>query len=238
MNSFVREYAFIVMKFSAPLLLGFAVSVFSTGQTTTPSQPLTTTTSSPTTTSGDVGLLLTRIEQETRGLNTDLSKLHIEKWKTDSSAKQQATENATSIQRNITAALPELVGAVRSAPQSLAANFKLYRNVNALYDVVANLAESTGAFGRREEYAGISPHVAALDDLRRGYADSLLQMATNADNTIVAAQRAQAAAAAQPPPPPKKVIVDEDDSATAARKKKKARKSTASSSSAGTSTPQ
>jgi hypothetical protein len=238
MNSFVREYAFIVMKFSPPLLLSFAVSVFSTGQTATPSQPLTTATASPTATSGDVGLLLTRIEQETRGLNTDLSKLHIEKWKTDSSAKQQAMENATSIQRNITAALPELIGAVRSAPQSLAANFKLYRNVNALYDVVANLAESTGAFGRREEYAGISPHAAALDDLRRSYADSLLQMATNADNTIVAAQRAQAAAAAQAPPPPKKVIVDEDDSATAARKKKKAKKSTASSSSAGTSTPQ
>ena len=239
MNSFVREYAFIVMKFSAPLLLGLAVSVFATAQTATPSQPLTTAPSSPTTTSGDVGLLLTRIEQETQGLNTDLSKLRIEKWKADSSAKQQAMENATSIQRNITAALPELVGAVRSAPQSLAANFKLYRNVNALYDVVANLAESTGAFGRREEYADISPHVAALDDLRRSYADSLLQMAANADNTIIAAQRAQAAAAAAAQaPPPKKVIVEDTEPATAAKKKKKTKKSTASSSSAGTSTPQ
>jgi hypothetical protein len=170
-------------------------------------------------------------------LNADLSKLRIEKWKADSSAKQQALENATSIQRNITAALPELVGAVRSAPQSLAANFKLYRNVNALYDVVASLAESTGAFGRREEYADISPHAAALDDLRRSYADSLQQMAANADNTIVTAQRAQAAAAAQAPPP-KKVIVDDNEPTTTAKKKKKTKKATASSSSAGTSTPQ
>ena len=225
------------MKFFPPLLLVFAVCVFTTAQTATSSQPLTTAPSSPTTTSGDVGLLLTRIEQETQGLNADLSKLRIEKWKADSSAKQQALENATSIQRNITAALPELVGAVRSAPQSLAANFKLYRNVNALYDVVANLAESTGAFGRREEYAGISPHVAALDDLRRSYADSLQQMAANADNTIIAAQRAQAAAAAQAPPP-KKVIVDDNEPTTMAQKKKKTKKATASSSSAGTSTPQ
>ena len=70
----------------------------------------------------------------------------------DSSTKHQASENIGSIQRNVTAALPALIAAVHTAPQSLAANFKLYRNLNALYDVVASVSESAGAFGKREEY--------------------------------------------------------------------------------------
>jgi hypothetical protein len=171
-------------------------------------------------------------------LNIDLHNLHVDRWKADSQAKQQAAENAASIRRNITAALPELLSAVRSSPQSLAANFKLYRNLNAIYDVVANLAESTGAFGKREEYGTIGPHVDALDEIRRSYGDSLQQMSANADDRIAAAQKAQAAAAAAAAQtPPKKIIVDDTQPAPAT-KKKKTKKSTASSSSVGTSTPQ
>ena len=91
--------------------------------------------------------MLQRIEQETGGLNADVGKLRVEKWKIDSATKHQASENIGSIQRNITGALPGLIAAVRVAPQSLAANFKLYRNLNALYDVVASISESAGAFG-------------------------------------------------------------------------------------------
>lgn len=184
--------------------------------------------------SGDLGIIVTKIEQETQGLNSDVGKLRIEKWKTDSSSKAQATENAASIQRNITAALPDLIAAVRANPQSLAANFKLYRNLNALYDVVSNVAESAGAFGKREEYDLIGPHVSALDDSRRSYADYLQQMATNVDGRLAAAARQAQTAATQSPP--KKIIVD-DDEPTPPPKKKRTKKGTASNSSASTSTP-
>jgi len=223
-----------VMKFFPRLILAALVSVSALAQTQSSPQLSANGASSTNPNLGDVGALLTRIEQETRGLNLDIGKLRVERWKADSSIKQQASENAASIQRNITAALPELIVAVRATPQSLAANFKLYRNLNALYDVVSNLAESVGAFGKRDEYDTIGPHVAALDDARRSYADYLQQMASTADNRIAAAQRAQAAVVQQPP---KKIIVD-DSPPTPAPKKKKAKKSSASSSSAGTSTPQ
>jgi len=183
----------------------------------------------------DPGMLLSKIEQETQGLNTDVGKLRVEKWKTDSSTKQQAAENAASIQRNVSAALPGLISAVRSAPQSLAANFKLYRNLNALYDVVASLGESAGAFGKKEEYDSIAPHIAALDEHRRSYADYVQQMAAVADNRIAAAQQIQAAAAQQQAAP-KRIIVDDAEPPPPA-KKKRVKKTTASSSSAGTSTP-
>jgi len=185
---------------------------------------------------GDPSMLLSRIEQETQGLNADVGKLRVEKWKTDSATRQQAAENAASIQRNVSAALPGLISAVRAAPQSLAANFKLYRNLNALYDVVASLGESTGAFGKREEYDTIAPHVAALDEHRRSYADYVQQMAAAADNRIAAAQQAQAAAAQQQAAP-KKIIVDDAAPSPPVAKKKRVKKAAASSSSAGTSTP-
>lgn len=177
----------------------------------------------------DPGRLLSRIQQETLGLSADLGKLRIDKWKTDSSNKSQATDNVESIQRNITNALPGLISAVRSAPESLGANFKLYRNINALYDVLANLAESTGAFGKREEYEVIAPHVAAIDDDRRSYGDLLAQMTASADSRITAYQQAAAqAAAAAAAQPPKKIIVD--DTGPTSPSKKKSRKKSATSS--------
>jgi hypothetical protein len=176
--------------------------------------------SAGTTNNIDPTLLVTRIEQEANGLDGDVSKLRIDKWKTDSNSKQQASDDARSIERNITSALPELVTAVRTNPQSLAANFKLYRNVNALYDVLSRLAESTGAFGKREEYEMIGPHVAALDDARRSFGEYLQQLSTEADARLAAAAHATAQAAAQPP---RKVIVDDADAEAAPKPVKKKR---------------
>ena len=219
-----------IFRITFPLVLVSALS-FAQSQSYVPSSQANL---PPSASLGNVNTLLAKIEQETQGLNMDVGKLHPDKWKTDANDKQQGSENIASIQRNVTAALPGLIGAVRAAPQSLAANFKLYRNLNALYDVVSSLGESAGAFGRGEEYETIAPHVRALDDLRRDYADTLQQMTIGADDRLtVAAQQAQAAAAK---PPAKKIIVDDTEPAPAT-KKRKPKKTTASSSSEATSAP-
>lgn len=175
---------------------------------------------------GDFSAMLQSIEQETAGLNVDVGKLRVDKWKVDSGTKRQASENIGSIQRNVTSALPGLVAAVRSAPQSLSANFKLYRNLNALYDVVASVSESTGAFGKREEYDLLAPHASALDASRRNYGEYLQQMTTTADERLTAAERERAAAnAAAQQAPPKKIVVDDNEPAPPPKKKKPAKKS-------------
>ena len=212
------------MKLLLSLLLMAVIAPLSQGQTPLSSAPTNSVPAAQT--FPDPGTLLSRIQQETLGLSADLGKLRIDKWKTDSSTKSQGTDNVESIQRNITNALPGLISAVRSAPQSLGANFKLYRNINALYDVLANLAESAGAFGKREEYEVIAPHVAAIDDDRRAYGDLLAQMTASADSRIAAYQQAAAQAAAQPP---KKIIVDDTEPAPPPKKKSRKKPSTSSS---------
>ena len=194
---------------------------------------------------GDLNSMLQKIELDTAGLNSDVGKLRVERWKIDSATRHQTSENIGSIQRNITGALPGLMTAVRTTPQSLAANFKLYRNLNALYDVVASVSESTGAFGKREEYDLMAPHASALDEDRRNFGEYLQQMTATADDRIATAERERAAAiaAAQQQVPPKKIIVDDNEPAAAQPKKKKTAKksaatnSNASASSTATSTP-
>ncbi len=168
--------------------------------------------------------LLGQVEQIATAMNGDIAGLRIDKWKTDSNTKRQAQADAESVQRNLTAALPGMVSAVRSAPDNVAAAFKLYRNLDALYDVSSSLAESAGAFGPKDEYQALAKDSANLDRVRRKLADQVESLANFKDDLVgqlmIQVRNAQAAAAAVPP---KKVIVEDEEKPAPkkpARKKK------------------
>ena len=173
-----------------------------------------------TTMPGDSNPVLSQLGQTTGALDSTLGQLRIEKWKTGSQEKGQLQANADSIRRNLTAALPGMVQDARSAPDNLAANFKLYRNVSALYDVLASLTEAAGAFGPKEEFHDLSQELQQLDATRRSLGDRMEQLATNKDAEVVrlATQLKQAQAAI----PPKKIVVDNDDQPKTKKKKKAA----------------
>ena len=164
----------------------------------------------------------------------DLARLRVDKWKADNAVKQQTTSNIESLQRNLSGALPTLVAAAQQNPSSLNASFKLYRNLNVLYDVLGSVAESAGAFGAREEYSALAQDLNNLDTARRSLADAMDAMTAQRDADFVriqqATQRAQQQAAAAPP---KRVVIDDTEPTPKPTVKKK--KST--SSSAPTATP-
>ena len=165
---------------------------------------------------------LDRLQSTASEANLTIGKLRIEKWKVDSDSKRQAQTNADSIQRNLTAALPGLITDVRSNPQSLSAEFKLYRNLVALYDVFASLTESTGAFGPKSDYDTLSQQLSVVDSVRQNLGNSLegLTASTQSDLDQLRLQvrtMQQAAAAA----PPKKVVVDDSEPVKKTTKKKK-----------------
>src|SRR4029077_17161641 len=93
--------------------------------------------------------MLSQLEQASQATQVDLAKLRIEKWKVDSESKRQTQGNVESVQRNLQAALPEMIAELKASPESLTATFKLYRNLDALYNVFGSVAESTGAFGSK-----------------------------------------------------------------------------------------
>ena len=186
---------------------------------------------------------LDRLQAAALQATTDISHMRIEKWKVDGESKRQAQSNADSVQRNLTSALPGLIEGVRSAPQDLSAEFKLYRNLNALYDVMGTLAESAGAFGPKSDYEALAEQFQVIASVRRDLGDALerLTAATQTELTQLRGQvRAQQQVAATPTAPPKKVVVDDTEPASKTVRKKKKPVSSGSSTGtndAGTGTP-
>jgi hypothetical protein len=170
-------------------------------------------------------LLLSEIEQASRNANQDIARVRIDKWKTDGGTKQQAQARAQSIQRNIANALPVLLSEARQNPDALAVNFKLYRNVKALYDEFATLSEYAGAFGAKDDYRLLGTDAQNLDTLSRSLADRVETLATQMDTQItqLRAQAAQARSTAAPTGP-KKIIVDDNAPVKKTTKKKTAAK--------------
>lgn len=183
-------------------------------------------TAPPQATVSDLSPILGQLQQTAQSLNLKLARLRIEKWKTDSSIRQQAQQHADSISRNLTAALPGMIDQVRANPQSLAVEFKLYRNVSALYDVTSSLTESAGAFGPKSDYDSLAGELENMDNLRRALGDKVENLAALKDTEISRLQTQIAQAAAAPPTPPQKVVIDDQEQkpkkSTPAKKKKPA----------------
>ncbi|HEV2113017.1 MAG TPA: hypothetical protein VGR50_02640, partial [Terriglobales bacterium] len=137
----------------------------------------------------------------------------------------QASANAQSLMRNLSGALPEMIGGVRNAPNSLAPAFKLYRDLSALYDVFSSVTESAGAFGQKEDSRALARDGQALDTARRALGDYLESTAAIKDTQLHDLQ-ARAAAAAAKPAQVTKVIVDDAEPAKPIHKKKKVVKPT------------
>jgi len=159
-----------------------------------------------------VSATLPQLQRFVENTRVDLARVRVDKWKTDSSVKQQVAANIESLQRNLSGALPTLVTAAQQNPSSLNASFKLYRNVNVLFDVMSSVTENAGAFGAKEEYAALAQDLNNLDTTRRSLADAMDAMTAQRDADFTrmqqASQRAQQPTVAAPP---KKVVIDDTE---------------------------
>ncbi|MGB7148316.1 MAG: hypothetical protein WBD45_04140, partial [Terriglobales bacterium] len=135
----------------------------------------------------------------------------IEKWKTDSTNKQQALANVSSIQRNLQDALPDMIAQLNNSPEDLAASFKLYRNLDALYDVFGSLVESAGAFGNKEEFQSLSNDMNGIESARRSFGERMQKLAASKEDELTHLRAQVKTLSAAPPPPPKKIVVDDTE---------------------------
>jgi hypothetical protein len=175
--------------------------------------------------------LLAQLESTSKDTQADLVKLRIEHWKTDNSSKKQALANVDSIQRNLQGALPEIISGLRATPEDVPATFKLYRNLDALYDVLGNVVELTGAFGSKDEVQSLSNDLSSFEATRKQMAERIANLSTSKEAEIVRLRSdLKTARAAIPTNPPAKIVVDENEPAKKPAPKKKApAKSTTSS---------
>jgi hypothetical protein len=155
----------------------------------------------------ELNQLLAGLQQASQAIQDDLSHLRIEKWKTDSNTKRQTQGDLESIERNLQSALPGMLNDLKNSPESAPLTFKVYRNLDALYDVMNSIVESTGAFGNKEEFQSLNKDLQALEESRRNFAGRMDKVA-NAKETEIGQLRA-ALQTARAEIPPKKTVVDD-----------------------------
>jgi len=156
--------------------------------------------------------MLTQLEASTKSTQDDLAHLRIERWKTDNGSKKQILSNVDSIQRNLQGALPEIISQLRSQPEDLPSSFKLYRNLDALYDVLGNVVEVTGAFGSKDDFQSLSNDLSTFEGTRKQLAERIetLSAAKEAEIARLRTDLKKAQVAA-PTAPPTKIVVDDNE---------------------------
>jgi hypothetical protein len=156
--------------------------------------------------------LLSQLEATSKDTQADLVKLRIEHWKADSGYKKQALGNVDSIQRNLQGALPEMLAQLRSAPENLPATFKLYRNLDALYDVLGSVVEGAGAFGSKDDLQSLQNDLSSFEGTRKQLAERIENLSSAKEAEIVRLRTdLKTAQAAIPAEPPKKIVVDDTE---------------------------
>jgi hypothetical protein len=159
----------------------------------------------------EVNNILAQVRQTAQSIDTDLGKARIEKWKADSGIKKDILSNVDSVRRNLQSALPEMITQLNNSPEDLAASFRLYRNLDALYDVFGQVVEAAGAFGSKDEYQNLSNDMSALQTARRNLGQRMQNLTTSKEGELTRLRAQLKAAQAEPPPPPKKTIVDDTE---------------------------
>lgn len=166
--------------------------------------------------------LLSQLDNTSKTAQIDLAKLRIEHWKTDGTTKKQSQGDVDSVARNLQNALPEMIGQLHSAPEDLPATFKLYRNLDALYDVMSGVVESAGAFGPKDDFQALSNDLRGFEGARKQLAERMENLAGSKEQEITRLRtELKTAQAAIPAAPPKKIVVDDTqpDKKPAAKKK-------------------
>jgi hypothetical protein len=150
--------------------------------------------------------------------------LRIDKWKTDASTKRQTQGNVDSLKRNLQSALPDLIAQLNAAPEDVAASFKLYRNLDALYDVFGSVVESAGAFGSKDEFQSLSNDMSGLENARRSLGERVQKLTESKEEELKRLRAQIKTLAATPPAPPKKTVIDDTDNTKKPPVKKKVTK--------------
>jgi small-conductance mechanosensitive channel len=166
--------------------------------------------------------LLAQLEAASKATQADLAKLRIERWKADASSKKRSLADADSVERNLQNALPAMITQLRNAPEDLSPTFKLYRNLDALYDVLGSVVESTGAFGSKDDLQALSNDLNSFEATRKQVAERIESLAASKEQEIVRLRTdLKTARAAIPAAPPKVTVVDDNEPAKKPPVKKK-----------------
>jgi hypothetical protein len=153
-----------------------------------------------------VGNSLQQVSISIAHLRRALDSINVPKWKAPGDVRQTTASDVDSMQRDVTDTLPTLINTALADPSKISSAFAVYRNVDALYDVLLRVAETAQLAGSADARV-LEDQRSALEDARTQLGAALLQSAQAQDAEVVRLRTA--AVVATPPPPPAKTVVDD-----------------------------
>jgi hypothetical protein len=134
----------------------------------------------------DLNTALINLDSVSQATQSDIANMHVESWKSGwkpgflkggNSHQAEAQQAATSLQRNLRYALPELIHNVQNSRGSMSTTFKLYDDVSLVCEAVDSLINASEASGKKNEAAPLLDDYAALAKVRRSIS-AYIQQAT------------------------------------------------------------
>jgi hypothetical protein len=151
-----------------------------------------------------------------------IGSLNTGRWKAPGEVKAAADRNLSSIQRDLAETLPNLISQADGAAGSVAPAFAVYRNIDALYDVLLRVNQTAMLAAPDNDASSVAAALDRLESARKQLGDAIVASAQDREAQIMKLQEAvKAAAAAPPPPPPKTAVVDDGPAQPAVKKKRK-----------------
>jgi hypothetical protein len=138
----------------------------------------------------DLNTALIDLDRVSQATQNDIANMHVEKWKSGwkpgfmkgNSHQAEAQQAATSLQRNLAYALPELIHDVQNSRGSLSTTFKLYDDVSLVCEAVDSLINASEAAGKKNEAAPLGDDYSALTRIRRSLSAYIQQASASWEN--------------------------------------------------------
>jgi hypothetical protein len=172
------------------------------------------------------GFAMTNLRPALANVQTAITNLNVAHWKAPNDIRATTQQDINSMQRDLNTTLPGLLAqadtaAAASGPPALSPAFAVFRNLDALYDVMLRVTETAGLAGSASDASSLEDARAGLEDGRAKLGAWLLQAIGNQDAQVARLQATAAVhAAPAPPPPPNKIVVNDGPDTTKPHKKK------------------
>src|ERR1700743_2791014 len=121
-------------------------------------------------------------------ISQTLAGLSISRWKAPSEVRSAAQQNADSLQHDLSGTLPGLLSTADSSPESVSAVFPVYRNIDALYDVLLRISETAELAAPQNEASSLSSALSKLESARTDLANAILNASKNTETEVVKVQ--------------------------------------------------
>ncbi len=166
--------------------------------------------------------VLNALQPTLSDVNLAVVSVEVHRWKVPGDVKDTTNSDIQSIVRDLTGTLPGLVAQAQADPGAIAPAFAVYRNIDALYDVLLRVTETATLAGSQQEAKRLESVRSELQARRSQLGNALLSSAATQDSNLVQLKTSLAAATSRVSTPPvtdgpKKIIVNDGPTSKATK---------------------